>query len=398
MAEGQRVDRWLVLVTLTLLAAGLLMVLSSSQALGYLEYSSPFYFFYRQIVWTVLAVIALATCTRIDYHFWQRHALGLSTLMLLALLLVLVPHIGYEAYGARRRFRVGPELLQPAELAKLVFAILMSAWAVKRGSRIRQFRQGVVPFLALSALLLGPVVLEKDLGSTVILGVILVSIFFAAGARVRHLAILALLFGAAFALLVLAEPYRVARLETFLHPFANPLSTGFQSTQSLLALGSGGPFGVGLGNSVQKFQWLPEAQTDFIFAIIGEETGLIGTTFVMVLFCGLALRGYRAALRSPDRFGSLLAVGITSGIMSQALFNMGAVTATTPITGVPLPLISYGGTSLVATMAAIGVLLNISRQGVSRGVAEESDALVDIGRGNRRTRLSRPRSRASVLR
>jgi cell division protein FtsW len=202
---------------------------------------------------------------------------------------------------------------------------------------------------------------------------------------------------AGFVLLTIATPYRAARLSSFTDPFRDPLNTGFQSSQGLIALGAGGLHGVGIGHSVQKFLWLPAAHTDFIFAIIGEETGLIGTTAVLAAYVLLSARGYRAALRAPDRFGLMVAVGITTWISVQALINMGTVTDTIPATGVPLPFISYGGTSVVILLAAVGVLLNVAGQGRPQSL-RRIDATLDLGRGDRRPPDARPRRRAGVPR
>jgi cell division protein FtsW len=241
-------------------------------------------------------------------------------------------------------------------------------------------KEGFAPYLVLLVGALGLVLLERDLGTALVIAAILVAAFISAGGRKRHLALLLLGLGLSGWLAIILEPYRAARLAVFINPFSDQLNAGFQSTQALYALGSGGLWGVGVGHSVQKFLWLPEAHTDFIFAIIGEETGLVGTSLVLLGFGLFAVRGYRAALRAPDRLGLTLAAAITTWISFQALVNMATVTDTLPITGVPLPLISYGGSSVATTLAAIGVLLNIASQGTRR----RSNESLDLGRRDRR--------------
>ncbi|HEV1998061.1 MAG TPA: putative lipid II flippase FtsW, partial [Candidatus Dormibacteraeota bacterium] len=297
------------------------------------------------------------------------------------LLLVLVPHIGVSRNGARRWFGFGAFTIQPAEIAKLIVVCYLARWLEKSGTRVRSVREGLVPFLLMLGLIVGLVLLEKDLGTSMVLAIIAISMFMVAGARWHHVGGVVLAAGLAVLALIKLEPYRYSRMAAFLNPWNDSLNTGFQSVQSLLALGSGGLTGVGLGNSIQKYQWLPEAHTDFIFAIIGEELGLIGTLLVLCLFCTLAYRGYRAALRAPDTFGLLLATGVTTWITFQAFVNMAAVTTVLPTTGIPLPFVSFGGSSLSVTLTAVGLLLNISAQGVKPAVARRAG--IDIGRRHR---------------
>jgi cell division protein FtsW len=397
---GEETDRWLVLICVLLVGAGLVMVLSSSQALAYLDHRFALYYFLRQAVFAGIGFGLMAGLRHVDYRALRRHAPAVAIVAVVLMLLVLVPGLGIRVNGARRWFNLGPlGSFQPSEVAKLAFVVFMARWVDKRGDRLRSFTDGFVPFAIMLAAALGLVMLEKDLGSALVMGAIFCSIFFAAGGRKRYLVLLVVVLVSAFALLTVVESYRAQRLAVFLDPFKDPLGAGFQSRQALLALGSGGLTGVGLGHSVQKYLWLPEAHTDFIFAIIGEETGLVGTTAVLVAFVALALRGYRTAIRAADRFGVALAAGITTWIAFQALLNMGTVTDTVPITGVTLPFISYGGTSLAITMAAMGVLLNVAAQsGRQRHPGRRIDATVDLGRGDGRPPVTGPRRRASVPR
>src|SRR5207244_1219029 len=279
----------------------------------------------------------------------------------------------------------------------LAFALYMAHWMDKRGRRMASFGDGLVPFAIILAVILGILLRQRDLGTALVTCAIFLSVYFTGGGPKRYLPVLALALLAALLVVVVTESYRTQRLETFLDPFKDPLGAGFQSHQALLGLGSGGLTGVGLGHSVQKYFWLPAAHTDFIFAIIGEETGLLGTTAVLAGFVMLAARGYRAAMRAPDRFGMAVGAAITTWISFQALINMGTVTDTLPITGVPLPFISYGGSALAITMAAMGILLNIASQGRSHSYSRRRlDAALDIGRRDRRPPVAGPRRRSGV--
>jgi cell division protein FtsW len=299
------------------------------------------------------------------------------------MLLVLVPHLGVTVNGARRWFDAGPlGTFQPSELGKLAFAVFVAHWIDRNAKTIGTFQRGLVPIAAMLAGVLALLMLEKDVGTSIVMVGIVLSAYWAGGGRFRHIVLLVAVLALGLVAVTFFEQYRVARLVSFRDPFSDPLGSGFQSTQALYGLGSGGFFGVGIGNSVEKYGWLPEAHTDFIFAIIGEETGLAGTTLVMLGFICFALRGYRAALRAPDRFGVVLAVAITTWIAFEALLNMATVTNTLPIAGVPLPFFSYGGTALATTLAAVGVLLSIARRGsnASTGIHRRTNAPFDSGR------------------
>ncbi|HVB53156.1 MAG TPA: putative lipid II flippase FtsW [Candidatus Acidoferrales bacterium] len=353
-------DVWLLLLTLALCGLGLIMVYSASQALAYTDYGNPAYFFERQLLWLALGMVGLIVCAKIDYHRWVQLAPAMAAIVLVLLVAVLVPHIGVEVQGARRWIYFGPLELQPSVLAQFLVVVAGAVWLDRLGTRITDLRDGVLNYswkILVVALL---VVMEKDLGSTVVLSVTALGLLWLAGIRIRHLAGLGLACLVGGLLLVRAEPYRVARLLSYLNPFAHKLGSGFQAVQALYSLGAGGIFGTGLNGAASPSQLLPEAHTDFIFAIIGEELGLIGTLLVLLLFLGFAWRGIRAARNAPDRLGVLLAGGVTIWIVGQALINIGGVTDTIPSTGVPLTFISYGGTSLALSLAATGILLNVS--------------------------------------
>jgi cell division protein FtsW len=393
-------DRWLLLFTLLLVGAGLAMVLSASTALAYAQYHFALYYFLRQLAFAGMGTVALLVLRRVDYHRYAPWAPTLAALAAVATLATLVPGIGLRINGASRWLNLGPlGQVQPSEMAKLAFLLFLASWVDRRQDRLQSLGDGFLPFLILLAGALGLLMLERDLGSALVMCAIFVSVYFTGGGRKRHLALALLALAVVFLLLVLLEGYRIQRLEVFLHPFKDPLGSGFQSSQALIGLGSGGLTGVGLGQSVEKYFWLPEADTDFIFAIIGEETGLVGTTLVLLAFLVLAVRGYRIALRAPDRLGLMVAVGITTWVSFQAMLNMGTVTDTLPITGVPLPFISYGGTALAVTMAAMGILLNVAAQGEQQSRAHRRiDAAVDLGRRDWRAPLAGARRRSGVPR
>ena len=393
-ARGTQLDKWLLASVLVLCAIGLIMVFSSSDALGYVAHSNTTYYFNHQLLWLGVGIVGGLLGLGLDYHRLRTLAPLGGAVTLVLLVLVLVPHLGVVRNGARRWVGVGDFTFQPAEFAKIAAVVYLARWLEKNGDRIRSLREGLVPFLVMLAALVGLVLMEKDLGTSMVLAIIAISMFVVSGARWIHIGLLALLGGAGMWLMITLEQYRSNRLAIFLNPWSDSLNTGFQSVQSVIALGSGGVTGVGLGQSIQKYQWLPEAHTDFIFAIIGEELGLIGTLLVLGLFCLFAYRGYRAALRAPDRFGFLLATGITTWLIFQAFVNMAAVTLTLPTTGIPLPFVSFGGSSLSVSLAAIGLLLNISAQGVKPAVGRR--ASVDIGRRHRGAHIPSPRRSPSA--
>jgi len=378
-----------------LTAFGLIMVFSASEVQGWLWFHNAAYYFERQLIWLALGLVLLGISAQIDYHRLRPLAWPLGVVTVALLLLVLLPHFGIEVNGARRWLRLGPLQMQPAELAKLAAIVFMAVWLERHRERLGSIENGVVPFLALLGLLTLLIILERDLGTTLIVAAIMLSQFLIAGGRKRDVLLLGLIIALCIYVFIRMEPYRLHRLLAFFNPWADPLNTGFQAIQSVIALGSGGFFGVGLGQSIQKYQWLPFAHTDFIFAIIGEETGLIGTTAVLALFGLFTYRGYRVALKAPDAFGSVLATGVTTWIAFQALVNIAAVTVTLPTTGIPLPFISYGGSSLAINLLAVGILLNVATQGEKVGWIRH--ARLDLGRRNGRTLVPGDRRRAGAL-
>jgi cell division protein FtsW len=352
----------LVATIVVLNLVGLVMVLSASSVLSLTDYGSAWYFFQRQLIWTVLGAVGFAVIIRIDYRSWRRlvQPLLFATTGLLAI--VLLPGVGSSAGGAQRWLGLGSWRFQPTELAKFALVLYAADLLSRREQELHDWRRVLRPVGLVFLLLGGLVYLEPDLDSALLLGIIAAAVLIAGGVRARDLLMIG---GGGFsmaAVLAVSEPYRRSRVLTFLHPTADASNTGYQIVQSLIALGSGGPTGVGLGAGRSKWLFLPNAHTDFIFAIIGEELGLLGTLLVLGLFLVFAGLGIRTAMHAPDRFGMLLAAGVTVWVIAQAAINIGGVVGLLPVSGVPLPFVSFGGSSLVFTMIAAGVLANVARR------------------------------------
>ncbi|MBD2846290.1 stage V sporulation protein E [Paenibacillus sp. IB182496] len=354
-------DLWMILSILLILSIGLVMVYSASAVLSFNEFGDAFYYVKRQLLFAVLGVAAMFVTMNTDYWVWKKASKPALLVCFLLLLLVLIPGIGVVRGGARSWLGISSLGIQPSEFMKLAMVVFLAKLLSERQEQISTFAKGLLPPLAIMGTAFGLIMLQPDLGTgTVMVGASLLVIY-AAGARIRHLGSLALLGVAGLVGLILAAPYRLQRITAFLDPWQDPLGAGYQSIQSLYAIGPGGLVGLGLGMSRQKYNYLPEPQTDFIFSIVAEELGFIGGAAVIVLFLILVWRGMRAAIMAPDTFGSLLAVGITGIIAVQVLINIGVVIGMMPVTGITLPLISYGGSSLTLLLTALGILLNISR-------------------------------------
>ncbi len=341
---------------------GLLAVYSASFAIGYSDFGNVNYFITKQAMSAFAGLALMITFMFIDYRRLQRISPIIMLVSLLSLLIVLVPHVGVRSNGANRWIAVGPlPPLEPSEFAKLAMVIYISAWLSTKGEEVKKFSLGVVPFVMMVGLVGGLILLEPDLGTAIVITLTTMTMFFVAGAALPHVLTLVLSGAAGGALLIAVQGYRSSRLLSFLQPEKDPAGAGFHILQLLIALGSGGVSGLGLGASRQKFFYVPGAHTDGIFAIIGEEMGFIGTLLVILLFAALIYRGFRAGAKSGDGFAYLLAVGITCWIGYEAIINIGGITRSIPMTGIPLPMLSYGGSALMATLAAVGILLNISR-------------------------------------
>lgn len=346
----------LFVVTLALLIIGLLMILSASSAWAYAYTKDIYFYFKRQLVGATLGLLALFLLSRLNYHRWQRASLFLMVFSDALLALVLIPGFGRTAGGATRWLGVGPFQFQPSELVKL--ALILYGAHILTQRRAMSGWGRFSPLLFFAVLSIGLVVAQRDLSTALVLGAILMFLLFVGGMRLSTWFSLIGLGGVVAFLLIFLESYRWQRVIAFLNPWAYAKKAGYQIVQALYAFGTGGLFGVGLGQSRQKFFYLPAAHTDFIFAIVGEETGLIGTALILALFFLLAYFALRVSLRARDYYGKILAAGISFWIVGQALVNMAVVTSTIPVTGLPLPLISYGGSSLVFTLAALGILIN----------------------------------------
>lgn len=384
-------DWWLLTILLTLVMFGTVMVFSASfprtaSATGLARYSELI----RQIAYVAVGGIGMLIAIRIDYHRYARFAFPalLATMLLLAAL-VFVPGVGTEIYGAKAWILLGPISFQPAEIAKLAMIVYMATWFAGKGARVRSFSYGLAQFSVLMGVLVGLLMLQPDLGTASLLVTVGVAMFFVAGADLFQFATFVILGSTSFLAMALSAPYRRDRLLVFLNPDSDIRNLGWQLFQARLALGSGGLFGVGLGASRQKFAWLPAANHDAIFAVIGEELGLAGGAFVLLLFVTFAWRGYSIARRAPDMLGTLMAVGITTWIIFQAAFNIGGVTLAIPFTGIPLPFISAGGTALAVAMASVGILINISRQTLSEAELAPNGAATN-GAPPRSTRRAHP--------
>lgn len=347
--------------TAFLTVGGIIMVLSASSIVALDQYGSSFVFFERQAAYAVFGTLALLVASRMRYQAWQRLAVPFLCLAIVLLALVLHPSAGVSAYGSSRWISLGPVTIQPSEPAKLALVVFAAAVLARKRKHLDEPAHLALPLLPVTAIVGAMVMLQPDLGTTVILAGSVFLLLFVAGARMRYLATTALVGGAVGMALILSEGYRRVRFLSFLHPGADPRNTGYQLWQSLIALGSGGWFGVGLGASRQKWMYVPNAHTDFIFSILGEELGLVGELVVLLAFGLLIYAGIRIAARAPDAFGRLLAAGIVSWFGLQIVVNLGAVTGLLPITGVPLPLLSYGGSSLVVSLTAVGILVNVAR-------------------------------------
>ena len=376
----------IVLVTLGLVAFGLVMVYSASSARALLSSDAPSYYLKRQAVYAVMGLVALVVLSRIDFH-----RLRYATETLLAVtffLLVAVLAIGTAVNGARRWIPVGIMNFQPSELAKLVLALWTASLLARRPAP-QTLGELAKPIGVVVGSACALILVEPDLGTAIAIAIMVSAILVVSGTRIRLLASAGGIATAIVLLAIYLEPYRRERIFSFLDPWHDPQGAGFQAVQSMIALGSGGIFGVGLGESVQKIYYLPEASTDMIFAIIGEELGMIGVVGVIAAFAVFAYAGFNIALRCRDPFGKRLAVGITALICGQAAVNVSAVMGLAPLTGIPLPFVSYGGSSLVVGLAAVGILLNIAS---NHAVVRETE-VPDRGRRTRRTRATGTRRR-----
>ncbi len=338
------------------------MVYSASVAWASYRFEDPFFFVKRQFFFAAVGVAAMLFIMRIDYWAWRTWAKLMLIVCFVLLIIVLIPGVGLVRGGARSWLGIGAFSIQPSEFMKMGMIIFLAKYLSENQKRITSFTKGLIPSLTLVIVAFGLIMIQPDLGTGAVMVGTCVVMVFIAGARLSHFASLGLAGLAGFVLLIVSAPYRIKRITSFLDPWSDPLETGFQIIQSLYAVGPGLLMGMGLGESRQKYFYLPEPQTDFIFAILSEELGFIGGVFVLVLFGILLFRGIKIALGAPDLFGSFLAVGITTMVAIQVMINIGVVIGLIPVTGITLPLLSYGGSSLTLMLFSLGILLSISRQ------------------------------------
>jgi len=367
-AKKIRIDFLLLFAVVALVGFGILMVYSASFYQASLTYKDEFFFMKKQIVGAIIGLAAMIAMYFVSYE--KLKSLKWVSIVLSAILLALVfiPHIGVKVYGAKRWINLGFFTLQPSEIAKFGFVIFAAASLSSASRKVKEFR-GILPTILAGSLMCLLIIMEPNMSITICVGVTMITMLFIGGASLKHFLLLALPILALVPVLIIAEPYRLRRLIAFLDPFASASSEGFQLVQSLYSVASGGMFGVGLFNSRQKYLFLPFAESDFIFSIIAEEFGFLGCIALMAIFMVVIIRGIKIAANAPTRFGCYLASGIVTIIAVQVLVNIAVVTGSIPPTGLPLPFISAGSTSLVVFMAAIGVLLNIDKQTHALGLS-----------------------------
>ena len=349
-------------LVLTLNAIGLVMVLSVSSVTSLYVGQSTWFTFQRQFVWCMGGLVAMALVMRMDYRQWKKYANAAVVLTMVLLVAVLIPGIGTTANGATRWIYFGPISFQPSELAKLAMVLFAAAWLADKAGEERNARTTIRPVLLICSIMCGFILLQPNLGTAVVIVMIAFAALFMAGVPLVPLTGWSLVSGGAAALAAWGSGYRRDRVISMLDPWSDPLDTGWQAIQSRVGIATGGASGVGLGESRVKWGFLPEAQTDFIFAVMAEEMGWLGAMFVIGLFAGFVFCGIWVALNTPDRFGQVLATGITVWVGAQAFVNIAAVVGVLPITGVPLPFLSVGGSALLTSMVASGMLLNVARQ------------------------------------
>lgn len=355
-------DRSLLFMTTAFFVGGLLILGSASMVLAYKNLGSITGYALRQlIVGGGVGFVLMAITSRIHYRTWRKLALPLLLLSFVCLGLLFMPQLKVSFGGATRWLQIGPFSFQPSELLKIAFIIYLASWLDARRREVASVSYGMIPFALMVSIVAVFLIMQPDLGTLFVIVITAGLLYFFGGGKASQVVILFFLGAAVFYLMAQLAPYRVSRLAVFLNPGSDPQGAGYQINQASIAIGSGGFWGLGFGKSVQKYQYLPEPMGDSIFAVFAEEMGFVGTALLVAFFFFFFLKGLRIAKQAPDVFGKLLAAGITTGIMSQAFVNMAAISGLMPLTGIPLPFISYGGTSLAITLASIGILLNISR-------------------------------------
>lgn len=352
-------DKFLIISSAFLIAAGVVMVYSTSYIFAMRRFGDGYFFFKRHLLFGGLGLAAFIAAYKLPLHYYRKLAYPILILAALGLVAIFVPHVGFTVGGARRWVRLGPLAFQPSEPAKLAVVIFLAYSLSMKADKIRNFATGFLPNIVIPGVIIGLVLLEPDFGTSVCIALVVLIMTFIAGARLKHLGALALLTLPAAVVVVMKFSYMMTRIKVYLDPWKDPEGKGFQMVQSFIAFGNGGLHGVGLGEGIQKLFYLPEAHTDFIMSVIGEEFGLLGVMAVIVIFLLFFYCGLNIAGKARDLHAKYLAYGVTFMIVLQAALNMGVVLGVLPPKGLPLPFISYGGTSLVVNMTAVGILLNV---------------------------------------
>lgn len=367
MANTRRPVDYIFLALLgALLVVGLIMLWSASTVESQKNFNNTSYYFLHQLFYGVgIGLVLMYILSRIDYHFWKKMIPYILGATLLGLILVKIPGIGFAANGATRWIHIGPLFLQPSELAKLAIVIYLAGWMSERGHH-SGFWQSVFPPVMIIGIYSLLILWQPDLGTMMALVLTSAIMLFAGGIKLRYFGWLSLAGVSTLLVLIKLEPYRVKRITAFLNRSVDPLGIGYQINQALIGIGSGGWFGYGYGHSRQKYSYLPEAINDSIFAVMAEELGFVRIFLILLLYIAFILRGIQISFRAPDLFGKMLAVGIIGGIGAAAVVNISAITGLLPLTGIPLPFFSYGSSAMIVTLASCGVLLNISRQTVTK--------------------------------
>ena len=359
-------DQPLIITVGVIIAFGLIMLSSATSAIAYTKYADSYYFFKHQLFGIILGLAIFWFLSKIDYHIWEKYGFWFLIISVILLLLVFIPGLSANYGKARSWINVFGFSLQPSELVKLSFLIYLSAWLARRGKKVSDFSQGTAPFVIVLGFIAFLMIKQPDIGTLFIITLISLVAYFVGGGNIKHIIVIVLIGLIGLYLMVQIMPYQANRFKCFNDPSFSASDICYQVNQSLIAVGSGGFWGRGFGASRQKFMYLPEVSGDSIFSIIGEETGMLFSTGLVLLFLFLFYRGYLIAKNAPDMFGRLLAIGIVSWIVVQAIINIGGMINLMPMTGVPLPFISYGGTAILSALAATGILVNISKQTKAR--------------------------------
>lgn len=360
--EDRTPDIILLLVTLILVTVGTAMIYSSSSIIALEKFKDGQYFLKKQIFFVVVGLISMVLLTKIDYTTWKKAAYPGIILSLILLMLLFIPHVGLKRGGATRWLNLGVFSFQVSEMVKIAMVVFLAHLLARKAHLLKKFSRGILIPSAITAVVISLILLEPDFGTAVIIASILILMLCLAGSRMTHLMFLAAAFIPVGVWLIFHKGYRLARLTVFLDPWKDAGNSGFQIIQSLISFGSGGTFGVGIGDGMQKLFYLPQPHTDFILSIIAEESGFIGVSIVIILFSIFVFRGFMIAMKAPDLFGMLLAAGLTMVIAMESFINIAGVMGLIPLKGLALPFLSYGGSSFVMSMIAVGILLNISTQ------------------------------------